>query len=180
MEEMKKPFLYYPFISQNGLENLKTYAYHGQDNSICGRVFLNNFWEWCLKLMPTWVAPNLTTLSGGIFCAIATALAMHYSPTYTEIFPRWVCFAFVICLFLYQTMDNIDGKQARRTGAGSPLGELFDHGVDALVMGMFPGFMSMIAIYFILKSVGIEKTLLALILVYSGASSWIPGCQGLL
>ncbi|MBQ4396767.1 MAG: sugar ABC transporter permease [Clostridia bacterium] len=40
----------------------------------------------------------------------------------------------------------------------------------ALIMGMFPGFMSMIAIYFILKSVGIEKTLLALILVYSGAS----------
>lgn len=32
----------------------------------------------------------------------------------------------------------------------------------ALIMGMFPGFMSMIAIYFILKSVGIEKTLLAL------------------
>ena len=40
----------------------------------------------------------------------------------------------------------------------------------ALIMGMFPGFMSMIAIYFILKSVGIEKTLLALVLVYSGAS----------
>ena len=40
----------------------------------------------------------------------------------------------------------------------------------ALIMGMFPGFMSMIAIYFILKSVGIEKTLLALILVYSGGS----------
>lgn len=40
----------------------------------------------------------------------------------------------------------------------------------ALIMGMFPGFMSMIAIYFILKSIGIEKTLLALILVYSGSS----------
>ena len=40
----------------------------------------------------------------------------------------------------------------------------------ALIMGMFPGFMSMIAIYFILKSVGIEKTLLALVLVYSGGS----------
>lgn len=29
-------------------------------------------------------------------------------------------------------MDNIDGKQARRTGSSSPLGELFDHGCDAL------------------------------------------------
>ncbi len=31
-------------------------------------------------------------------------------------------------LFFYQTMDVIDGKQARRTGTSSPLGELFDHG----------------------------------------------------
>ncbi len=29
-------------------------------------------------------------------------------------------------------MDNIDGKQARRTNSSSPLGELFDHGCDAL------------------------------------------------
>lgn len=27
-----------------------------------------------------------------------------------------------------QTLDAIDGKQARRTGSSSPLGELFDHG----------------------------------------------------
>ena len=35
-------------------------------------------------------------------------------------------------LFFYQTMDALDGKQARRTGASSPLGQLFDHGCDAL------------------------------------------------
>lgn len=29
-------------------------------------------------------------------------------------------------------MDNIDGKQARRTGTSSGLGELFDHGIDSL------------------------------------------------
>ena len=27
----------------------------------------------------------------------------------------------------YSTMDNIDGKQARRTGQSSPLGELFEY-----------------------------------------------------
>ncbi|MGN0474963.1 MAG: ABC transporter permease subunit, partial [Acutalibacteraceae bacterium] len=36
--------------------------------------------------------------------------------------------------------------------------------------GMFPGFMSMIAIYFILKSINIHQTLFALVLVYSAAS----------
>ncbi|CAN1217453.1 Choline/ethanolaminephosphotransferase 1 [Linum perenne] len=36
------------------------------------------------------------------------------------------------CCFLYQTFDAVDGKQARRTNSSSPLGELFDHGCDAL------------------------------------------------
>lgn len=35
-------------------------------------------------------------------------------------------------LFIYQSLDAIDGKQARRTNSSSPLGELFDHGCDAI------------------------------------------------
>jgi len=31
-------------------------------------------------------------------------------------------------------MDNLDGKQARKTGTSSPLGELFDHGCDSLFL----------------------------------------------
>ena len=40
-----------------------------------------------------------------------------------------------------------------------------------LVLGMFPGFMSMIAVYFILKAMGLTNSLLALILVYSGGAA---------
>lgn len=40
----------------------------------------------------------------------------------------------------------------------------------ALVLGMFPGFMSMIAVYYILKGIGISQSLTALILVYSGGA----------
>lgn len=36
----------------------------------------------------------------------------------------------------------------------------------ALVLNMFPGFMSMIAVYYILKAVGLTQSLIALILVY--------------
>ncbi|MBR2338448.1 MAG: sugar ABC transporter permease [Clostridia bacterium] len=39
-----------------------------------------------------------------------------------------------------------------------------------LIMGMFPGFMSMIAVYHLLKLVGLDQSLIALILVYSSAS----------
>ena len=40
----------------------------------------------------------------------------------------------------------------------------------SLILGMFPGFMSMIAIYHFMKAVGLDQTLLALILVYSGSA----------
>ncbi len=41
----------------------------------------------------------------------------------------------------------------------------------SMVLGMFPGFMSMIAIYHFLKAFGLDQTLLALILVYSGGAA---------
>lgn len=40
-----------------------------------------------------------------------------------------------------------------------------------LILGMFPGFMSMIAVYYILKGLGITQSLIALILVYSGGAA---------
>jgi ethanolaminephosphotransferase len=46
--------------------------------------------------------------------------------------PRWLPLVVAINLFIYQTLDNMDGKQARKTGTSSPLGMLFDHGIDAI------------------------------------------------
>lgn len=40
-----------------------------------------------------------------------------------------------------------------------------------LVLGMFPGFMSMVAIYHLLKAIGLTQSLLALVLVYSGGAA---------
>lgn len=41
-----------------------------------------------------------------------------------------------LCLLLYSTLDNVDGKQARKIGAASPLGLVFDHGCDGLAAGL--------------------------------------------
>ncbi|HEL0291568.1 TPA: sugar ABC transporter permease [Streptococcus equi subsp. zooepidemicus] len=41
----------------------------------------------------------------------------------------------------------------------------------ALVLNMFPGFMSMIAIYYILKALGLTQSLTALVLVYSAGAA---------
>ncbi|NXW55547.1 CHPT1 Cholinephosphotransferase, partial [Eurystomus gularis] len=46
--------------------------------------------------------------------------------------PFWACILSALGLFIYQSLDAIDGKQARRTNSSSPLGELFDHGCDSI------------------------------------------------
>lgn len=82
--------------------------------------------------MPRWLAPNVITLLGilAIYANILTILI--YVPDLISSGPSWIYFSFAFGLFFYQTMDNIDGKQARATGSSSPLGELFDHGIDSL------------------------------------------------
>ena len=40
-----------------------------------------------------------------------------------------------------------------------------------LVLGMFPGFMSMIAVYYILKGIGLTQSLASLVMVYSGGAA---------
>ena len=41
----------------------------------------------------------------------------------------------------------------------------------SLILGMFPGFMSMIAIYHFLKALGLAQSLAALVMVYSGGAA---------
>jgi len=59
-------------------------------------------------------------------------ISAYYSPFLIGEAPRYIYVIHAICLFLYQTLDALDGKHARRTGNSSPLGELFDHGCDAV------------------------------------------------
>ena len=51
--------------------------------------------------------------------------------------PLWAYLLCAVGLFVYQSLDAIDGKQARRTNSSSPLGELFDHGCDSLSTGNY-------------------------------------------
>ena len=46
--------------------------------------------------------------------------------------PGWIPMMVAVGMFIYQTLDAIDGKQARRTGSSNALGELFDHGCDSI------------------------------------------------
>ena len=57
---------------------------------------------------------------------------IYYDITMTQNIPGWTHLAVAIGIFLFQTLDAIDGKQARRINCSSSLGQLFDHGCDAI------------------------------------------------
>jgi phosphatidylglycerophosphate synthase len=88
-----------------------------------------------VQFYPLWLAPNLITLIGLIVNLITVLILSHYCYTATEIAPWWAYVQAALGLIAYQTLDATDGKQARRTGTSSPLGELFDHGCDSMTQG---------------------------------------------
>ena len=129
MEKLKE---FNPFFPNESVENLKEYKYQAVDKSIIGKYFYQDYVVTpALKILPTWIAPNVITVSGGIF--ILLALITTYCQ---EFFGRWTHLIVGILFYIYVLFDTLDGKQARRTKNGSPLGELMDHGVDVLVLGI--------------------------------------------
>ncbi|XP_042505073.1 choline/ethanolaminephosphotransferase 1-like [Macadamia integrifolia] len=120
------------YIGSHGVAALHRHKYSGVDHSYVAKYVLQPFWTRCVNLFPLWMPPNMITLTGFMFLCISALLGYVYSPRLDSPPPRWVHFAHGLLLFLYQTFDAVDGKQARRTNSSSPLGELFDHGCDAL------------------------------------------------
>ena len=85
-------------------------------------------------------------------------------------FPRWYMNTLVVsvasCVLstLYVLMISYAFSRLRFRGREGMMRA-------GLVLNMFPGFMAMIAVYFILKAVGLTQSLLALVLVYSGSAA---------
>lgn len=76
--------------------------------------------------------PNMITLIGFSFSFSGFVAALITSDFMARSCPQWVHFYIAFVLLAYMALDAVDGKQARRTGTSSPLGQLFDHGCDAI------------------------------------------------
>lgn len=97
----------------------------------------------------------------------------NYTKLFTDTqlfnFPRWYLNTLIVAiascvlssLFILMTSYALSRL---RFAARRPIMNI------VLVLGMFPGFMSMIAVYHILKAIGLNQSLLALVLVYSGGA----------
>ena len=165
------------YISPAGLAHLKAYKYRSGLSGYLDRVVMTPFWEWAVLLMPVWLAPNLITTISLLSASFAYELLALYTPAMRGEPPSWAFFTAALFMFLYQTLDAIDGKQARRTGSSSPLGQLFDHGCDA-ICAVFHGL-------FLSSTIGGGGTVLSLLTLFFAIvpfflSNWEEASTGLM
>jgi phosphatidylglycerophosphate synthase len=91
------------------------------------------------------VAPNLITLVAFLIVLISHCVFMFWGgDQFGKPVPGWKCVLMCVTIFLYQHLDNMDGKQARKTSNellieenSTPVGMLFDHGADAITAVLF-------------------------------------------
>ena len=119
-------------LTDAGVEAIAAHKYKPGKYTVLDNL-LNPVWAGLTELLPMWLAPNMVTFLGAMHCFVSYMVTWYYSPNWSGTpLPDWVIFLSGYCTIAYYTFDCMDGKQARRTGQSSPLGQLFDHGFDCL------------------------------------------------
>lgn len=137
-KEEPPPMRDFFFLSDEAADSLAKYEYQGEDKSLLYHYILSPLAAFLVnRCTPHTIAPNTITLVGLTFMFSSYLLEWYYNPhfqrtsTTTTSIPSFIFLFNCASMLIYQTLDNMDGKQARRTKSSSPLGLLFDHGCDA-------------------------------------------------
>lgn len=120
-------------LNESQLKRLAKHKYSASCTTFLD-PYMQVWWRWFVERLPMWIAPNTITIIGLLINFFTTLVLVFFSPQARSDVPWWSLHLNGLGLFIYQTLDAADGKQARRTGSSSPLGELFDHGCDAVSM----------------------------------------------
>jgi hypothetical protein len=105
-----------PYLSPEARANLPHYKYRAADNGIAYQRFFNPFGNYCVTLLPDWLAPNVITFVGFIFSiAPYTAMVVYfsshfYNPKGMDDLPGWIFYFKAVFYFIYRFLDEIDGK----------------------------------------------------------------------
>lgn len=138
----------YYYLTAEAAQAIPNYQYKGEDLSLLYAYILSPLAQVLVeRCTPSTMAPNTITSLGLGLMTLAYIIFWWYAPLLqvqdptTSITPddddgnsppRWIFLYNAIAMFIYQTLDNMDGKQARKTKSSSPMGLLFDHGCDAI------------------------------------------------
>lgn len=119
--------LYRPQLSDANIRALLSYKSSGEDRSLTYRYILSPYvYDVLIGYVPRTLAPNAITFVGFLCTLIAHVFVVTYPDS------RSCVFGAGCGQLIYMVLDNLDGRQARRTASSSPLGHLFDHGCDAI------------------------------------------------
>ena len=122
-------------LTEDGVTQIAYHQYHAGKNTYLDN-FLNPLWQALTERLPMTMAPNLVTTLGGCHCIVSYIITWivtaQNGPTAPP--PVWLLLLNGYCIAVYYTLDCMDGKQARRTQSSSPLGQLFDHGIDCICL----------------------------------------------
>ena len=88
---------------------MKNYKYVAGTYSFMDHV-LANWWNYAVTLLPLWMAPNLVTLIGLGFIISSTMMYVTYDLSMEMQFPPYFYYWSAFSVFMYQTLDAIDGK----------------------------------------------------------------------
>lgn len=111
-------------------DNIAHYEYHSAKYTPIDSV-LRKLTQLTVPYIPNSWSPNGITLFGfamdvlGVIFLIVLKDENGYSS-------RLACLLYAILSSIYVYMDMLDGKQSRKLGCNSPMGQLFDHGCDSL------------------------------------------------
>ncbi|KAL5108232.1 Ethanolaminephosphotransferase 1 [Taenia crassiceps] len=109
-----------PMFSETMIDGVRKHKYSCIDTSPLSNYVLHPFWNYIVQYCPTWVAPNILTIFGFGLTVLNFLMLTFYDWDFKS------------------PCDGIDGKQARRLGLSSPLGELMDHCCDAWTAAFYP------------------------------------------
>ena len=118
-------------IPKEILSNMKNFKYKSTDDSIMYNKCLSPCLNALVNYLPRWLAPNLITIISlcfNIFASIITFTDGEFD--FSKQLKPLTYIIIGVFQFIYLLLDNIDGKQAQRTGNSTPFGMLMDHGCD--------------------------------------------------
>lgn len=130
---MPRKQLFKDYVSKKGEDRIRAYTYKCTSDSLFYGYILGPLANYSLKFTPPSVSPNTLTFLGFIFNLIPHLMIYFINSDDLSVnIPRWLCIFGGFSQFVYMNFDNMDGKQARKTGSSSPLGMLYDHGLDSI------------------------------------------------
>lgn len=112
-----------PYIKPEHESNVTSHKYVSSVASIYYKLVQSPLCDWIVTKLPRSLAPNVITFTGFMCNVTCMLIGYYYYGDSTEgPVDDWFSLLLCISYFIYATLDNCDGKQARRVGAGNPMG----------------------------------------------------------